>query len=97
MHKLVERILDLEDDGIKLKTDGKKLTYQGPKEVINKEILDFLKSNKSEIIRLIIADNLLINENNNRNNVAFPLTDVQAAYMLGKEEVFKYGGVGCHI
>lgn len=26
----------------------------------------------------------------------FPLTDIQAAYLLGRRNVFAYGGVGCH-
>ncbi|MEE3922529.1 hypothetical protein V2I01_41965 [Micromonospora sp. BRA006-A] len=26
----------------------------------------------------------------------FPLTDIQAAYLMGRRTVFAYGGVGCH-
>jgi len=26
----------------------------------------------------------------------FPLTDVQAAYILGRSDAFAYGGVACH-
>ena len=47
MESISKKIVDLEKKNIILKTDGLKLSYEAPKDKINKEILDFLKENKS--------------------------------------------------
>lgn len=98
MKSIPKRVLDLEKKGVILKTDGCKLTYEGPKDEISKETLDFLRQNKSEIIKLLVKGNMRISANSSTyKSISFPLTDVQAAYMLGRETCFSYGGVGCHI
>ena len=44
------------------------------------------------------SDNILYNNKNNVeiNNVAFPLTDVQYAYKIGREKGQELGDIGCH-
>lgn len=77
---------------------GLKLSYEAPKDKINKEILDFLKENKSEIIKLLLNDTTeKWNSMGIYESKSFPLTDTQAAYLMGREECFSYGNVGCHI
>ena len=56
MESISKKIVDLEKKNIILKTDGLKLSYEAPKDKINKEILDFLKENKSDIIKHLLND-----------------------------------------
>ena len=98
MESISKKIVDLEKKNIILKTDGLKLSYEAPKDKINKEILDFLKENKSEIIKLLLNDTTeKWNSMGIYESKSFPLTDTQAAYLMGREECFSYGNVGCHI
>lgn len=92
MESISKKIVDLEKKNIILKTDGLKLSYEAPKDKINKEILDFLKENKSEIIKLLLNDTTeKWNSMGIYESKSFPLTDTQAAYLMGREECFSYG------
>lgn len=95
---LVEQIVEMENGGIRLSTDGEKLSYEGPKDKLNQKTLSFLKENKPAIIELILKDqNKKIEPTIKYDNNSFPLTDVQTAYVLGRENYFVYGGVACHL
>lgn len=77
--------------------DGQ-LRYRAAKGLLNDGHLTQLRRNKADILALLDA------EQGRRQATAdaaarfdpFPLTDVQAAYLLGRQHSFGLGGVACH-
>lgn len=92
-------LLKLRNEGIKLWEEGGKLRYKAPQGVLKKEDIEELKQHKEAIISLLQAEQkqVTIVSNPEKKYTPFPLTDVQSAYLLGRNEVFNYGGVACHI
>ncbi len=95
----VKTILEtLKNKGITLFVDGKKLKYRAVGGIEHDDIL-LLKEYKEELI-------IYLKENTEEIKVIsapkdmyepFALTDVQAAYALGRKDSFEYGGVACHV
>lgn len=85
--------------GIKLWIDkGDRLHYKAPEGVMDKEKLALLKKNKTEIIEILAEDNRLnklVSDTEHEFDV-FPITDIQGAYLVGRNEAYDLGGVGCH-
>lgn len=75
--------------------DDDNLGYRSPKGVMNKELLAELKQNKDELIHYLKFKTSIMHDEENKYK-PFPLTDIQSAYLrgrqLGKEEL---GGIGC--
>lgn len=89
----------LRKEGIKLWEEEGKLKFKAPKGLLTKEKIELLKSHKKEVIDLLKAENhevTVVPDPDNRYEY-FPLTDVQAAYLLGRNNAFDYGGVACHL
>ncbi len=87
--------------GIHLWLDGEKLKYKASKESVTPEILEELKASKASLIeelksRVSESDVKIVIDRENRFE-PFPLTDVQSAYLLGRNKTFDYGGVACHV
>ncbi|EGZ6331003.1 amino acid adenylation domain-containing protein [Salmonella enterica subsp. enterica serovar Java] len=75
------------------------LHYRAPKGVMAPEIIGQLKELKEVIIEWLVKEekrHQWITDESNRYE-PFPLSDVQFAYLLGRNEAFGYGGVGCHL
>ena len=84
---------------IQLWAEAGKLKFKAPKGILNDDDIKVLKTNKSEILNYIESENktvTILNDKENRYN-PFPLTDVQEAYLLGRNPGFRCGGVSCHI
>lgn len=94
----IERIFEiLEEKNVKIWVEDEKLRYKAPAKAISNEILDVLKTNKKELIEYLKNENIEVQEDLDARFLPFPLTDVQSAYLLGRTDVFDYGGVACHI
>ena len=59
------------------------------------EIKEVLKKNKQQIIEYLLREKEIKPDAEHKYN-PFPLTDVQAAYMLGNSSVYEFGGFSCH-
>jgi pyochelin synthetase len=83
--------------GIKLWVDNGKLRFKAPTGVMNAERKTELIKHKDEIIKYLRDkyDFYLACDMENKYT-AFPLTDVQTAYLVGRKNIYEYGGVGCH-
>lgn len=74
--------------GVKLRIEDKSIKYMAPKGALGIDDIKYLKEHKKEIMNLICED-LYHDE--------FDLTDVQSAYLIGRENIYKYGDVACHL
>ncbi|KAF1007468.1 MAG: Phenyloxazoline synthase MbtB [Luteibacter sp.] len=93
----VQIIDDLTRLGVELWADEGQLRFRAPAAVLTDAHKDALRSHKAEIIALLGKEQPsgIVHDATARHE-PFPLTDVQAAYLLGRQESFGYGGVACH-
>lgn len=94
-----ELISSMRKKKIQLWTEDGKLKFKAPKGVMDQRDMDLLKENKAKILSHLESENkvITIQENLSDRYKPFPLTDVQSAYMLGRNPGFRYGGVACHL
>ncbi|RAS71112.1 pyochelin synthetase [Lentzea atacamensis] len=90
-HEIVARLREL---GVELWTEDGQLRFRAPRGVLTEEHKQALKANKAGIIELLAQPEVKPDPENRHE--PFPLTDVQTAYLLGRNNEFGYGGVGCH-
>ncbi|PJJ05987.1 pyochelin synthetase [Streptomyces sp. 2333.5] len=94
-----ELIAQLRHAGAQLWEEDGTLRYRAPKGTLGLDELRALKEHKAGVLEWLRAEDRpasLVPDPAARHE-PFPLTDVQAAYLLGRNEVFDYGGVACHV
>ena len=96
INRLVAR---LRGEGVSLWAENGKLRYRAPQGILAGSDLQSLKDYKTDVLRLIQSEAKLAAAEYHPESryEPFPLTDVQSAYLLGRSQVFGYGGVACHI
>ena len=89
----------LEAKGITFWREGDKIKYKAGAGAMQKDDILRLKACKSEILELLAADSgkVKLMENKSERYEPFVLTDVQQSYLMGRGNLFDYGGVACHI
>ncbi|WP_166924861.1 non-ribosomal peptide synthetase [Flavobacterium poyangense] len=94
-----ELISSMRKKKIQLWTEDGKLKFKAPKGVMDENTLELLKENKTKILEYLESENKAITIHDDLPNryKPFPLTDVQSAYLLGRNQGFRYGGVACHL
>ncbi|MEU8029621.1 amino acid adenylation domain-containing protein [Streptomyces sp. NPDC049099] len=94
-----ELITDLRQAGIQLWEEDGTLRYRAPKGTLSAEQLEALKASKAAVLECLRAEArpAELTPDPASRHEPFPLTDVQAAYLLGRNEAFGYGGVACHV
>lgn len=94
MEALVEKYELL---GVRLYCEDGKLKFKAPSGILTNERKAELVAHKEELIEYLskAADIKLTCDKENRYN-AFPLSDIQTAYLMGRNTAYEYGGVGCH-
>ncbi|MFD4365841.1 amino acid adenylation domain-containing protein [Rhodococcus sp. NPDC058521] len=90
-----ELLGQLRNSGVKLWIDGENLRFSAPRGVLSADLKSALVEAKPEVMAIIAAEETVVSEPDNRY-APFPLTDVQASYLLGRTNAFRWGGVGCH-
>lgn len=99
-HNEIAGMLDrLEINGIRLWQEDGKLKYSAPQGALTSEIRSVLKQQKADIIDFLKKDAeevAVVHDEDNRYQ-PFPLTDIQSAYLIGRNEAFALSGVACHI
>ena len=93
----------LSGKGVRLWEEEGKLRLRAPKGVISNEIREDLSNQKYEIIYLLRhpkfepTSNLPQVEPDLKNrNQPFPLSDIQSAYLIGRDKEFELGNIACH-
>ena len=88
---------ELKSLGVELWPQDGQLKFRAPQGLLNAERLAQLREHKQQILHLlqtqerpeVVADPA-------QRHAPFPLTDVQNAYLLGRQSSFGYGNVACH-
>ncbi|MBI6549624.1 non-ribosomal peptide synthetase [Xenorhabdus lircayensis] len=97
-HQATELLFSLENKQARFWLEGETLKFRAPEGVMTPETIAQLKALKPQLIELLKnwqhQRELLIQKD--KQNEPFPLSDVQAAYFVGRQSLFEYGGVGCH-
>ncbi|QES04574.1 amino acid adenylation domain-containing protein [Streptomyces venezuelae] len=93
-----EFVAELNAAGVVLYEEEGKLRYRAPRGVMTPERLDALRTHRDAVLALLHAEEYgpAAEADPAAAHEPFPLTDVQAAYLLGRSEAFDYGGVACH-
>jgi pyochelin synthetase len=94
-----ELIADLRQAGVHLWEEDGTLRYRAPKGTLGAGQLQVLKDAKAAVLECLRAEArpATLTPDPAGRHEPFPLTDVQTAYLLGRNEVFGYGGVACHV
>lgn len=99
MEAILEYLSSLENRGIRLNEQDGKIKYNAPKGALISEDIEFLKAHKPQIIEILKRkdEHITIKINAAGKYEPFPLTDIQEAYLLGRNNTYHFGGVSCHI
>ncbi|MGW0915202.1 amino acid adenylation domain-containing protein [Streptomyces sp. NPDC002784] len=90
-------ITELEQAGIHLWEDDGKVRFRGPEGAMTPERRDLIVSRRDDVLRALRdRDDQTVRAEPEARYEPFPLTDVQAAYLLGRRDAFEYGSVPCH-
>ncbi len=87
---------ELESSGLEFWEDRGKLKFRGPQGMLTPDRREVLVGNREAVLELIRGRSKAIQPHPETATEPFPLTDVQSAYLLGRRDVFDYGGVACH-
>ncbi|MGR3622357.1 amino acid adenylation domain-containing protein [Pseudophaeobacter sp.] len=95
----LELIDHLEGLGVTLWEEAGQLKFRAPKGVLTEDHKTNLRASREAVVEALkVAAALpLLEPDTVGRSQPFPLTDVQAAYLSGREEAYDYGGVSCQI
>ncbi|MEV1082855.1 amino acid adenylation domain-containing protein [Streptomyces sp. NPDC050211] len=93
-----ELITELEQAGIRLWEEDGRLRFRGPKGAMTDERKKALRAAKDEVLAALrqASGAVVAQAQPEQRHEPYPVTDVQAAYLLGRTDTFEYGGVACH-
>ncbi|MBV6697770.1 non-ribosomal peptide synthetase [Kitasatospora aureofaciens] len=96
---VTELIAELQDAGVQLWEDAGQLRFRAPKGALTEELRDRLKAAKEAVLAHLAEerDRPAVVPAPESCHDPFPLTDVQSAYLLGRNEAFGHGKVACHV
>ncbi|HEY0640000.1 MAG TPA: condensation domain-containing protein, partial [Pseudonocardiaceae bacterium] len=89
-------IEELERLGVQMWADAGRLRFRAPRGVMTPERLAVVKEHKQRLLDHLGGGAVALRTDPAARHEPFPLTDVQAAYLLGRGEAFAYGGTSCH-
>ncbi|GIQ70292.1 amino acid adenylation domain-containing protein [Xylanibacillus composti] len=94
-----ELLMQLRQAGTDVWEEDGRLRYRARKDSFADSDLQLLKANKAELLEALRAEAraATVTPDPASRFEPFPLTDVQSAYLLGRRDLFGYGGVACHI
>ncbi|MGO1051532.1 amino acid adenylation domain-containing protein [Crossiella sp. CA198] len=93
-----EIISELQALGVELWTVQGRIRFRAAPGLLTEDHRARLRAHRDEVLDLLSAEaqaGSVVADPRSRHE-PFPLTDVQTAYLLGRQESFEYGGVACH-
>ncbi|WP_162240361.1 non-ribosomal peptide synthetase [Nocardia arizonensis] len=90
-----ELVEHLRRSGVELWIDGASLRFAAPRGALDEHHKAALLDKKAEVMAVLAAEDAPVTEPEHRAD-PFPLTAVQASYLVGRTDAFRWGGVGCH-
>lgn len=79
---------------VELWVDNGALKFRAPNGAFTPELKQQVVTHKAAIIEAL-QRGIVVRDPDNAHQ-PFPLTEVQASYLVGRTHAFQYGGVGCH-
>ena len=100
----VMQLLDrLDRQGVELWEEAGNLRYRAPKGIMNEAVRAELSDKKHDIISILCNRKKdfpsrppVIIPDPQQLHQPFPLTDLQGAYLIGRNEAFELGNIACH-
>ncbi|WP_411575547.1 amino acid adenylation domain-containing protein [Streptomyces mutabilis] len=93
---IAELLARYADDGVVLWAQDGQLRFRAPQGRLTDTHRAELRTHKEAILRHLEAGEPALRGDRDNRHEPFPLTDVQAAYLIGRTDAYAYGGVGCH-
>ncbi|WP_367597486.1 amino acid adenylation domain-containing protein [Pseudomonas fulva] len=88
---------ELQSLGVTLWPQDGQLKFRAPRGLLDERYLERLRQHKPQILQLLQAqERPEVKADETSRHAPFPLTDVQNAYLLGRQSSFGYGDVACH-
>ncbi|MFC4034728.1 amino acid adenylation domain-containing protein [Streptomyces polygonati] len=87
-----------EHDGVRLWAEDGQLRYRAPKGYFTQQRREELRAHK-EAVLAHLADSSApraVEHSEEDRYEPFPLTDIQAAYLIGRADAYAYGNIACH-
>ncbi len=93
---LTSLLAEMETLDIRLWVEHGQLRFRAPDGALTEERKALLREHKTELIAHLSTKTALLNADPANRYQPFPLTDIQAAYLVGRSDAYAYGGTGCH-
>ncbi|MEV5866816.1 amino acid adenylation domain-containing protein [Streptomyces tendae] len=93
---IAELLARYADDGVTLWAQDGQLRFRAPQGRLTDTHRAELRTHKEAILRHLEAAQPALRADPDNRHEPFPLTDIQAAYLIGRTDAYAYGGVGCH-
>jgi pyochelin synthetase len=95
VHELID---DLSASGIRLWVEADQLRFRAPRGAMTDTRRETLRAHKSALVEHLRAGTsaLQVRPDATARHEPFPLTDIQAAYLVGRGGTYDYGGTACH-
>ncbi|MET9810325.1 amino acid adenylation domain-containing protein [Streptomyces halstedii] len=84
------------DEGVVLWAQDGQLRFRAPQGRLTDTHRAELRTHKDALLRHLEAGEPALSGDSENRHEPFPLTDIQAAYLIGRTDAYAYGGVGCH-
>ncbi|NBD13541.1 non-ribosomal peptide synthetase/type I polyketide synthase [Corallococcus silvisoli] len=101
--KAAEFIVELQQKGIELWVEGDALRFRAPPGHVTEEVRTALRERKSQLVEHLSAAHrvaevraAVVQPPEGARFSPFPLTDIQNAYWVGRQDAFDAGGVAAH-
>ncbi|MEU0593799.1 amino acid adenylation domain-containing protein [Streptomyces ardesiacus] len=93
---IAELLARYADEGVVLWAQDGQLRFRAPQGRLTDTHRAELRTHKDAVLRHLQAGEPALRADPSNRHEPFPLTDVQAAYLIGRTDAYAYGGVGCH-
>ncbi|WP_426499520.1 amino acid adenylation domain-containing protein [Streptomyces sp. D54] len=93
---IAELLARYADEGVVLWAQDGQLRFRAPQGRLTDTHRAELRTHKDAILRHLEAGEPTLRSDPDNRHEPFPLTDIQAAYLIGRTDAYAYGGVGCH-
>lgn len=93
---IAELLARYADEGVVLWAEDGQLRFRAPQGRLTDTHRAELRTHKEAVLRHLEAAEPALRADPDHRHEPFPLTDIQAAYLIGRTDAYAYGGVGCH-
>ncbi|WP_436775930.1 amino acid adenylation domain-containing protein [Yinghuangia sp. YIM S09857] len=95
---ITDLLADYSDAGITIWADDGRLRYRARAGAMTEERKATLRAHREVLLAHLTApvEDFRITPDPAARHEPFPLTDLQAAYLVGRADAYEYGGVACH-